>query len=171
MAIISCPECGRSVSDQAQSCPDCAFPISSGHASPQSPPTGHIAPPSVPAYVAPPVSPQTRPAISDQRLATAGWWGLFGALFAGGGLVLVWVAVRWLAAGAALGGMAAGAIGMGLGYHASGIAKQAVLHAPDAGRFRRKRAENKAVRKHAPMSGVAVLLGLIAIFANLVTLF
>ena len=27
MAIIKCPECGRTVSDQASSCPDCAYPL------------------------------------------------------------------------------------------------------------------------------------------------
>jgi uncharacterized membrane protein YvbJ len=32
MALIDCPECGRSVSDSAASCPNCAYPISgSGH--------------------------------------------------------------------------------------------------------------------------------------------
>lgn len=168
MAIVSCPECGRSVSDQAQSCPDCAFPMSSGRVPSPPLPTGYVPPP-LPTSTS--VVPQTRPAITDQRLATAGWWGLFGALFAGGGLVLVWVAVRWVAAGAAFGGIAAGAIGMGLGYHASGIAKQAALHAPDAGRLKRRSAETRAVRKHAPMSGVATLLGLIAIIANLLALF
>lgn len=28
MALIQCPECGRNVSDQAQSCPNCGYPIS-----------------------------------------------------------------------------------------------------------------------------------------------
>lgn len=28
MTLIECPECGREVSDQAEACPDCAFPIS-----------------------------------------------------------------------------------------------------------------------------------------------
>ena len=27
MALISCPECGKQVSDAAQSCPDCGFPV------------------------------------------------------------------------------------------------------------------------------------------------
>ena len=27
MALITCPECGKSVSDQAQSCPHCGFPL------------------------------------------------------------------------------------------------------------------------------------------------
>jgi LPXTG-motif cell wall-anchored protein len=27
MALISCPECGRSVSDQADSCPQCGRPV------------------------------------------------------------------------------------------------------------------------------------------------
>ena len=27
MALISCPECGRDVSDQAAACPNCAYPI------------------------------------------------------------------------------------------------------------------------------------------------
>ena len=27
MALISCPECGAQVSDQAQSCPQCAYPL------------------------------------------------------------------------------------------------------------------------------------------------
>ena len=29
MALIRCPECGREISDQAQACPGCGFPISS----------------------------------------------------------------------------------------------------------------------------------------------
>jgi hypothetical protein len=27
MALINCPECGASVSDQAEKCPNCAYPI------------------------------------------------------------------------------------------------------------------------------------------------
>ncbi|HCJ6434223.1 zinc ribbon domain-containing protein [Acinetobacter baumannii] len=27
MALISCPECKREISDQAKSCPHCGFPI------------------------------------------------------------------------------------------------------------------------------------------------
>jgi hypothetical protein len=27
MALINCPECNREISDQASSCPNCAFPI------------------------------------------------------------------------------------------------------------------------------------------------
>ena len=27
MALINCPECGKQVSDVAQTCPDCGFPI------------------------------------------------------------------------------------------------------------------------------------------------
>jgi len=29
MALISCPECGRQVSDKAVACPDCGYPIAS----------------------------------------------------------------------------------------------------------------------------------------------
>lgn len=28
MALISCPECGKQVSDRADSCPNCGYPIS-----------------------------------------------------------------------------------------------------------------------------------------------
>lgn len=34
MALISCPECGRQVSDRAVSCPDCGCPISAAPAAP-----------------------------------------------------------------------------------------------------------------------------------------
>ncbi len=34
MAIISCPECGKQVSDRAVSCPDCGFPINTEAATP-----------------------------------------------------------------------------------------------------------------------------------------
>lgn len=27
MALITCPECGKQISDLAQSCPNCGFPI------------------------------------------------------------------------------------------------------------------------------------------------
>ena len=27
MALITCPECGREVSDRAKTCPNCGFPI------------------------------------------------------------------------------------------------------------------------------------------------
>lgn len=30
MALITCPECSKSVSDQAKSCPGCGFPIAGG---------------------------------------------------------------------------------------------------------------------------------------------
>ena len=30
MALIKCPECGTEVSDKAEKCPKCAFPIKSG---------------------------------------------------------------------------------------------------------------------------------------------
>ena len=29
MAIMSCPECGRSISDKAQACPNCGYPLQS----------------------------------------------------------------------------------------------------------------------------------------------
>lgn len=27
MALIKCPECGKEISDKAQSCPNCGYPI------------------------------------------------------------------------------------------------------------------------------------------------
>lgn len=27
MALITCPECGREISDRAEACPNCGFPI------------------------------------------------------------------------------------------------------------------------------------------------
>ena len=30
MALITCPECSKSVSDQARFCPDCGFPLGNG---------------------------------------------------------------------------------------------------------------------------------------------
>jgi hypothetical protein len=30
MALVSCPECGKSVSDKARSCPNCGYPIKAG---------------------------------------------------------------------------------------------------------------------------------------------
>ena len=30
MALVTCPDCGREVSDQAQTCPNCGYPIA-GH--------------------------------------------------------------------------------------------------------------------------------------------
>jgi len=29
MALINCPECGSRISDQAEKCPSCAYPINS----------------------------------------------------------------------------------------------------------------------------------------------
>ena len=29
MALITCPECGREISDQATACPHCGFPVQS----------------------------------------------------------------------------------------------------------------------------------------------
>lgn len=29
MALIQCPECGKTLSDQAEKCPDCGYPIKS----------------------------------------------------------------------------------------------------------------------------------------------
>jgi len=37
MALINCPECGRSVSDKAKACPDCAFPIANASPADTSP--------------------------------------------------------------------------------------------------------------------------------------
>ena len=33
MALISCPECGRQVSDRAAACPDCGYPIAASNPS------------------------------------------------------------------------------------------------------------------------------------------
>ena len=30
MALIDCPECGREVSDVAEVCPECAYPVRTG---------------------------------------------------------------------------------------------------------------------------------------------
>jgi hypothetical protein len=30
MALVSCPECGKSVSDEARACPNCGYPIKAG---------------------------------------------------------------------------------------------------------------------------------------------
>src|SRR6266851_3500467 len=39
MALINCPDCGRSVSERATACPSCGYPIASmGHSSVSSPP-------------------------------------------------------------------------------------------------------------------------------------
>ncbi len=31
MALIKCPECGKQVSDKAEACPNCGYPVASGH--------------------------------------------------------------------------------------------------------------------------------------------
>ena len=31
MALIKCPECGKAVSDKAEACPNCGFPVASSH--------------------------------------------------------------------------------------------------------------------------------------------
>ena len=36
MALIKCPECGKEVSDKADSCPECGYPISRKSAPPES---------------------------------------------------------------------------------------------------------------------------------------
>ncbi len=33
MALVSCPECGKSVSDKARTCPNCGYPIKAGDSS------------------------------------------------------------------------------------------------------------------------------------------
>ena len=40
MALIKCPECEREVSDQAQSCPNCGYPLRKQP--PPVPPTGEV---------------------------------------------------------------------------------------------------------------------------------
>ena len=37
MALIECPECGKMVSDKAEDCPNCGFPISAMIIEPQKP--------------------------------------------------------------------------------------------------------------------------------------
>lgn len=37
MALISCPECGKQISDVAESCPHCGFPVASRQAPPPEP--------------------------------------------------------------------------------------------------------------------------------------
>lgn len=34
MALIKCPECGKEISDQAQSCPNCGYPINNAQQPP-----------------------------------------------------------------------------------------------------------------------------------------
>ncbi|UUM26956.1 MULTISPECIES: zinc ribbon domain-containing protein [Acinetobacter] len=36
MALISCPECSRQVSTQANSCPHCGYPLQTQHRAPES---------------------------------------------------------------------------------------------------------------------------------------
>ncbi|WP_151832260.1 zinc ribbon domain-containing protein, partial [Acinetobacter ursingii] len=36
MALISCPECSRQVSTQANSCPNCGYPLQTQHRAPES---------------------------------------------------------------------------------------------------------------------------------------
>ncbi len=49
MALISCPECGRQVSDKAAACPNCAHPISAGPSGAVTAPERHAPPHRAPA--------------------------------------------------------------------------------------------------------------------------
>ncbi|MCB2222768.1 MAG: zinc ribbon domain-containing protein [Actinobacteria bacterium] len=187
MAIINCPECGRNVSDRAPACPDCAYPIASAGGAPPAagpppgsvppptgaaqPPTGAIPPP--PAGARPPhaAAPHTTPAgrrpIDDRALGSIVVWEIFAALFAGGSLALWWVAAHWQNVGAAVGGIAAVVLSAVLDSHARGLARRAAVHEEGAGRWKRGRADRKAVQEHAPLSGFIVLLQVVGFLGNL----
>lgn len=61
MALIQCPECGATVSDQATSCPQCGSPLNQGTPVNQQPPVNYpqAAAPIQPAYQA--ANPQDTP--------------------------------------------------------------------------------------------------------------
>lgn len=161
MAIIPCPECGRNVSDQAQTCPDCAFPIASVSAGGASSEAG--AP--VPAAVSPAV--QHRVATPAPDLNAIGAWQLLAALMAAGSIVLWWVAVHWQEIGGAVGGMAAALVGTAIDYQVRNIAKRAAVVEPEAGSFKTGRAIKAAIREHAPAAGFVGLLLAIGLLGNM----
>lgn len=93
VALISCPECGRQISDQAGACPQCGMPVAPPGFRPVPPPPGFRAPPpagrplAVPSHL-----PPTPPIVVRRTSLGRGvkWWfaGTLGAV----GAVLFWCA-------------------------------------------------------------------------------
>ena len=73
MALINCPECGRQVSDQAQSCPQCGNPMATA--------------PSEPVRHVPPV-------VQKNGRGCFAWFGLFAAVIVGIGIIALIVMPR-----------------------------------------------------------------------------
>jgi membrane protein YdbS with pleckstrin-like domain len=67
MALINCPECGKQVSTEAQSCPGCGYPIATRLAQPPAAPAEQDA-----------QSPAQTQVLAEIRPS---WWGFFWYLF------------------------------------------------------------------------------------------
>lgn len=72
MALINCPECGQQVSNAAEACPHCGFPVARSLA-----------------QAAAPVPPATTEVLAEVRPS---WWGYFWHL------VFFWLIVPWIVA-------------------------------------------------------------------------
>jgi len=151
MALIPCPECGRTVSDRAVRCPDC------GHALAMADDATIVRPSSLS------LSSRASRATSGADVSAAALWALSGLLIAlVGGLLAAAAAVtrvRW-AAGA---GLVSGLAAIGIAARGAAIALGATPLAPRSAA--RAAARRAAVRTHAPMARWAGLLGLAASIA------
>lgn len=138
MPLISCPECGKSVSNRAQACPHCGYPINTSRGNIQTIAFGYEYKSSAMLFgmplvhIATGVSPDGRPRIAKGVIAIGniaiGLLALGGIAFGGiafGGLSIALCAIGGLAIGIlfGLGGAATGYLavgGMAVGVYAIG---------------------------------------------------
>lgn len=171
MAIIECPNCGRTVSDTAPNCPDCGVPIATTQQKTVDAPAHR--PPPIPLHPSEPepAKPAAPPAATGVRVESARGWAIAGVISGVTGIALVTVAAAAAdAAWAAYLGAALGLVGTGFVLAARTIASRAADVRPGADHEERLEAGRTAIRRRAPLTALGWLVCGTAVFVNVVWL-
>lgn len=170
MALIQCPNCGRTVSDTAPNCPDCGVPIATTQQKSVDTPVRR--PPPIPLHPSKPepARPAAPPAAAGTRVESAGGWALAGVIFGALGIGLVIVAAIGDVSWPAVLGAAAGIAGTALVWAAGTIAARGAVVRPGASTEVRLEAGRRAIRHRAPLTALGWLVCGTAIVVNLLWL-
>ncbi|HSM01251.1 MAG TPA: zinc ribbon domain-containing protein [Acidimicrobiia bacterium] len=170
MAIIECPNCGRTVSDTAPNCPDCGVPIATTQQETVDAPAHRPPPISLHPSKPEPAKPAAPPASTGTRVESASGWAIAAVVVGVAGIALVMVAAAADVSWPAFLGLVLGVAGAAFALVARTVASRGADVRPGAGHQERLEAGRTAARRRAPITALGWLVCGAAVLVNVLWL-